>query len=82
MNGQKGQRCTHGALDEEYFMTSNRQLLRAKIHREIPSLPRTFAKNCLSSYTSCHSSCRQNSTKLAPLRRNRGSHLGSRPNTN
>jgi hypothetical protein len=28
MNGQKGQRCTNGALDEEYFYPpSNRQLL-------------------------------------------------------
>src|SRR3990172_8376851 len=67
--------------DEEYFITSNRQDLGAKIPGKIPSLPHTSAKNCHSSYTSRQSSCRQNSTKLAPLRGNRGSRLGSRPNT-
>src|SRR3990170_9139896 len=67
--------------DEEYFITSNRQDLGAKIPGKIPSLPHTSAKHCHSSYTSRQSSCRQNSTKLAPLRGNRGSRLGSRPNT-
>jgi len=67
---------------KKIFATSNRPHFTTKISGKNPCLPHTIAKISLSSYPSPQSSCRQNSTKLAPLRGNRGSRLDSRPNTN